>query len=295
MPNEHFSKLAYNWCCRRVLRNCWICYKCSSQLLLKMRMSFKYTTTKELVNGCNRLSIIIIKVVGAIVKPKGMTNHSKRPFIDLKAVFHTSIFFYWDLMIARLQINLIEKFSSPQLVKKVVNSGDRVLILDYGFVKGSIVNTNSPCPIFLLHQYNWTPTSWRDWTDMPLLEQFLTLFPNVPLSWWDYLFPYFAMMHLHIQNSVYSIICISTQFWPHIDKQLPMMRRPKYPFLLGCICARNHGILEPNAARSLWYPTWCEECARHWWTPTLLDPFPVVVWSISCIDNHSFWQGNISP
>jgi hypothetical protein len=27
----------------------------------------------------------------ALVKPKGMTNHSKRPSLDLKVVFHTSI------------------------------------------------------------------------------------------------------------------------------------------------------------------------------------------------------------
>jgi hypothetical protein len=29
--------------------------------------------------------------VGAFVKPKGMTNHSKRPSLDLKEVFHTSV------------------------------------------------------------------------------------------------------------------------------------------------------------------------------------------------------------
>jgi hypothetical protein len=27
----------------------------------------------------------------AFVKPKGMTNHSKRPSFDLKVVFHTSV------------------------------------------------------------------------------------------------------------------------------------------------------------------------------------------------------------
>jgi hypothetical protein len=43
---------------------------------LKMRMSSKYTTTKELVKGLNTSSINLMKVVGAFVKPKGMTNHS---------------------------------------------------------------------------------------------------------------------------------------------------------------------------------------------------------------------------
>jgi hypothetical protein len=64
---------------------------CSSQVLLKMRMSSKYTTTKELVKGLNTSSINLMKVVGAFVKPKGMTNHSKRPSLDLKVVFHTLV------------------------------------------------------------------------------------------------------------------------------------------------------------------------------------------------------------
>jgi hypothetical protein len=56
-----------------------------------MRMSFKYTTTKELVKGLNTSSINLMKVVGAFVKTKGMANHSKRLSLDLKFVFHTSV------------------------------------------------------------------------------------------------------------------------------------------------------------------------------------------------------------
>jgi hypothetical protein len=63
----------------------------SSQVLLKMRMSSKYTTTKELVKGLNTSSINLMKVVGAFVKIKGMTKHSKRPSLDLKSIFHTSV------------------------------------------------------------------------------------------------------------------------------------------------------------------------------------------------------------
>jgi hypothetical protein len=56
-------------------------------------MSFIYTTTNELVKGHNISSIILMKFVGAFVKPKGMTSHSKRPSFDLKAFFHT--YFYY--------------------------------------------------------------------------------------------------------------------------------------------------------------------------------------------------------
>jgi hypothetical protein len=53
-------------------------------------MSSKYTTTKELVKGLNTSSINLMKV-GASFKPKGMTNHSNIPSLDLNVVFHTSV------------------------------------------------------------------------------------------------------------------------------------------------------------------------------------------------------------
>ena len=64
-------------------------WRCSSQVWLKIRMSPKYTTTNELVNGCKMSSISLMKVVGEFVNPKGMTNHSKRPSLALKVLFHT--------------------------------------------------------------------------------------------------------------------------------------------------------------------------------------------------------------
>jgi hypothetical protein len=63
---------------------------CSSQVWSKIRMSSKYTTTNELANGLKMSYISLMKVAGAFVNPKGMTNLSKRPSLDFKAVFHTS-------------------------------------------------------------------------------------------------------------------------------------------------------------------------------------------------------------
>jgi hypothetical protein len=54
-------------------------------------ISSKYTTTKESMKGLITSFLNLMKVVGAFVKPKGMTNHSKRPSLDLKVVFHTSV------------------------------------------------------------------------------------------------------------------------------------------------------------------------------------------------------------
>jgi cyanate permease len=57
-----------------------------------MRISYKHTTIKELVKGLNVTSSInLMKVVGAFVKPNAMTNHSKKPSLDLNALFHTLV------------------------------------------------------------------------------------------------------------------------------------------------------------------------------------------------------------
>ena len=79
MPKVHFSKLAHNLCCRSVWRTCRMSWRCSSQVWPKIRMSSKYTTTNELVNGRKMSSISLMKAAGAFVNPKGMTSHSKRP------------------------------------------------------------------------------------------------------------------------------------------------------------------------------------------------------------------------
>jgi hypothetical protein len=57
-----------------------------------MRMSSRYTTTKVFLKGHRISSIILIKVAGEFVKPKGMTNHSKRTSFDLKVVSHTFVY-----------------------------------------------------------------------------------------------------------------------------------------------------------------------------------------------------------
>jgi len=64
-------------------------WRYSSQLLLKIKMSSKHTTTNALAKGRNMSSINVMKVVGAFLNPKGMTNHSERPSLDLKTIFHT--------------------------------------------------------------------------------------------------------------------------------------------------------------------------------------------------------------
>jgi hypothetical protein len=68
-----------------------MCDRCYAQVWLNMMMSSKHMTMKEFVNDRRISSIILMNVDGALIKPKGNTNHSKRPSLDLKVVFHTSV------------------------------------------------------------------------------------------------------------------------------------------------------------------------------------------------------------
>jgi hypothetical protein len=58
---------------------------------------------------------------------------------------------YWDLMVARLQINLNEVFGPHELIKEVFDLGNRVSVLNYDFIQGPVINVEPPGPIFLLH------------------------------------------------------------------------------------------------------------------------------------------------
>jgi hypothetical protein len=57
-------------------------------------------------------------------------------------------------VIARLQIDLVEELGTLELVKKIVNLGDWVSVLDSDFIQGSIINTKPLRSILLLHQHN---------------------------------------------------------------------------------------------------------------------------------------------
>ena len=78
-------------------------------------MLSKYTITNDLGNGYNISSISLMKVAGEFVNPKGMTNHSKRPSLAFKVVFHTSKG-SMGLVIPRIQVDLVEIFRPFELV-----------------------------------------------------------------------------------------------------------------------------------------------------------------------------------
>jgi len=63
-----------------------------------------------------------------------------------------------NLVITKLQVNIVEIFGLLELVQKVINPWDSVPISDSDLVQHLIVNTESPSLVLLLYQYNRVPT-----------------------------------------------------------------------------------------------------------------------------------------
>jgi hypothetical protein len=56
----------------------------------------------------------------------------------------------FDLMITRTKVNLREDFGSSQLIKKNIDSGKRVFVLDGDCIERSVIYTHSQATIILL-------------------------------------------------------------------------------------------------------------------------------------------------
>ena len=56
----------------------------------KINIISKQTTTNLSMNVLSTWFINLMKVLGALVKPKGITNYSYNPNMDLKVIFHSS-------------------------------------------------------------------------------------------------------------------------------------------------------------------------------------------------------------
>jgi hypothetical protein len=55
----------------------------------------------------------------------------------------------FDLMITRTKVNLGENFGSSQLIKKNIDSGKRIFVLDGVCIERSVIHTHSQATIFL--------------------------------------------------------------------------------------------------------------------------------------------------
>jgi hypothetical protein len=75
----------------------------------------------------------------------------------------------FDLMVTRMKVNLGENFSSSQLIKKNIDSGKRVLVLDGHCIERSIIHTHSQATIFLFDEKSGTTPRRRAWANITLI------------------------------------------------------------------------------------------------------------------------------
>jgi hypothetical protein len=61
----------------------------------------------------------------------------------------------FDLMITRTKVNLGEDFGSSQLIKKNIDSGKRIFVLDGDCIEQSVIHTHSQATIFLFDEKEW--------------------------------------------------------------------------------------------------------------------------------------------
>jgi hypothetical protein len=74
------------------------------------------------------------EICWGIRQGKGHDQPFKKTFFGLEGKLPYISLLYWDLVVARLQINLTEVFSPLELVKEIVNLGNWVPVLDCDFI-----------------------------------------------------------------------------------------------------------------------------------------------------------------
>jgi hypothetical protein len=75
----------------------------------------------------------------------------------------------FDLMIIITKVNLGEDFGSSQLIKKNIDSGERVFVLDGDCIERSVIHTHSQATIFLLDKKSGATPRRRAWENITLI------------------------------------------------------------------------------------------------------------------------------
>src|SRR5688572_9175790 len=107
-------------------------------------MSSKYTTTNFPMKARKTSFINLMKVLGALVNTKGMTNHSYKPNLVLKVVFHSSPNFTQICWYPLRKFNFGKHNSTAQFIKHIIQTWNRVSISNGDIINSSTINTHTP-------------------------------------------------------------------------------------------------------------------------------------------------------
>jgi hypothetical protein len=72
-------------------------------------------------------------------------------------------------MVTRTKVNLREDFGSSQLMKKNIDSGKRIYVLDVDCIKRSVIHTHSLATIFIFDEKSGTTPRRRAWANITLI------------------------------------------------------------------------------------------------------------------------------
>jgi hypothetical protein len=75
----------------------------------------------------------------------------------------------FDLVVTRMKVDLGENFGSSQLIKKNMDSGKRIFVLDGYNIERSVVNAQPQATIFLSDKESGTTPRRRTWANVSLI------------------------------------------------------------------------------------------------------------------------------
>jgi hypothetical protein len=75
----------------------------------------------------------------------------------------------FDLMLTRMKVDLGENFGSSQLIRKNIDSGKRIFVLDGDCIERSVIHTQSQATIFLFDEKSGTTPRRRAWANITLI------------------------------------------------------------------------------------------------------------------------------
>jgi hypothetical protein len=79
----------------------------------------------------------------------------------------------YDLVVTRTKINLGKNFGSSQWIKKNINSGKRIFLLDGHCIERSVINTQPQATIFLFDKESGTTPRRRAWANKTYIQKLL--------------------------------------------------------------------------------------------------------------------------
>jgi hypothetical protein len=109
------------------------------------------------------------KVGWGICETKGHYQELLKTITSGESGFRNVTRSNFDLMIAKTKVDLGENLGSSQLIKKNIDSGKRIFVLDGDDIERPVIHTHSQATIFLFDEKRGATPSRRAWANITLI------------------------------------------------------------------------------------------------------------------------------